>query len=148
MQPARTTSALQFYPPKAGEARRACTHDTLTPAEIAACIDTVPPMRSEPAFLRVRTETMRDQMCGSLLLDYSLDADADIDADKSAALFPLIKVCVVYCHATVAGVIWGMWELEKDLERWRAEGRRVRPLAFSSIKDANHFVSPLPISQN
>ncbi|KAI5117099.1 hypothetical protein M0805_009726 [Coniferiporia weirii] len=140
VQLARTPSALQLYPPEAEKARRTCTHDTLTLAELAACIDPIPQVRSEPGFFRMREETMRSQTCGALLLDYSPDTDTDVDEDKLAPLLPQIKVCVVYCRATIAGVIWGLWELEKDLERWRAEGRRVRPLAISSVGDANHFL--------
>ncbi|KAI5117098.1 hypothetical protein M0805_009725 [Coniferiporia weirii] len=134
--PERTMSALQILTPERATARRACTLDTLTPSELTACVDPTPASRSEPAFLGVREETMRDQMCGSLLLDHP---SSSIDTDESAALLPLVKVRVVYGYATTWSIIWCVWELEKDLERWRAEGRRVRPLAFIPIEESNHF---------
>lgn len=138
--PSRTLSSLQIRTPPRDKQSRTCTMETLTPTELTTCIDPLPGPRSEQPFWgAVDAETMRDQTRGALLLDYSSTLTEE-EKGRSGALREM-KVYVVYGTATVWSVIWGAWELEKEVGKWAEEGRDARPMQFLPIEGTNHFVS-------
>ena len=55
----------------------------------------------------------------------------------------IVKVKVVYGIESLWSIYWGAWQLENDIENWKASGKRVRSLEFMPVPGANHFVSSL-----
>ncbi|KAH8116198.1 hypothetical protein DFH11DRAFT_1725694 [Phellopilus nigrolimitatus] len=150
---ARSVSALQVRAPPAPD--RACTLNTLSPKDLLACVDAAPGERSERAFWRLPLPVLRVQTRGALLLDDDAGAPGtsgdggDSDGgggaaaalgDDGEALLPALRLCAVYGCASPWTVQWETWALEADCARWRAEGRRVRPVAFVPVDGANHFL--------
>ena len=91
-----------------------------------------PVMRSEIAFyFNVQESTLYEQYRAALSTPTS----------SSSLSLPNLKVSVIDATHTVWNIIWASWEIEKDIDRWRSEGRTVRPIDFSTIEGANHYVS-------
>lgn len=51
-----------------------------------------------------------------------------------------IPVRVVYCTATIWSIIWGVWQLETVLSKWKEEGRDTTSIEVIKVDGGNHFV--------
>ena len=124
--------------PKDDEAYRPSTYSTLTSAERELCLDPMGMAHSDgPIFARFHRQVFYDQLLGSLLLDHK----STITNPDSNPIFPNLKFRFIYCESSSWNMSWVAWEVEKDFEKWKTEGRRTRPFRSRMVKDANHFVS-------
>lgn len=127
--------------PKEGDAGyRKSTFETLTPDELLKGVDPKPGPRSEALVYAVPLETIHEVALGTFLLDHtSLAAEGYGESDASD--MPNVKVCVIYCQESLWSEQWSQWELEKEAEKWKDEGRKRRDMKIVTVPGANHFVS-------
>ena len=113
--------------------RPATVDHSFSPIDLEECTDSAPATRSEQAFFtKLKPAPQYEQMNGALVFGQGADH-----------LLPRLKVCAVYGLNSVWSIPWGVWQLEKDVEKWKEEGKSVRPITFLPVDGGNHFVSDL-----
>ena len=139
----RTVINLQVRTPTAP--RRPATMHTFSPEEMLTCLDPAPGPRSEEAFISIiHPSTIYEQTSVSLHWNPDLSIESGVPDRESANLsLPDLKIEVIYGHESIWNVQWAVWEIEKDIEKWSAEGRAIRPVKFTAVRTANHFVRTL-----
>ena len=134
----RSLSSLVLRQPKADEKYRISTYEAFTTEELAIVVDPDTASRSDrPLFGLVKRSALYEQTKRALLVD----SESKTMDTPSFALLPDIRVSLVYCDTSFWNTSWCAWELEKDIERWKAEGRSPRSIRFRRVEGANHFVS-------
>ncbi|KAL5510980.1 hypothetical protein ACEPAG_3699 [Sanghuangporus baumii] len=140
-KPDRTISSLHVHAPEREQVYRPSTLDSIPPADLMKCVDPVPPVRSEQPFMStISRSIMYEQTLGVLLLDQAEAHHGDPKIQSDDAILPDVKIRVIYGDASIWSITWNTWELEKDLEKWRGEGRKVRDVRFLLVEGANHFL--------
>ena len=112
------------------------TNENIPPSELLAMVDVAPGTRSENAYYgTVKPETIYSKFKEAVLLDEGNELVS------SPNLIPSIKVVNIYGTQSMWSVQYGVWKIEDDMEKWKAEGRHIRPFAFVKVDGGNHFVS-------
>ena len=139
----RIMTNLQVRMPTAPH--RPATMDTFNPEEMLACLDSAPGPRSEQAvFSIIRPTTLYEQTSSALHLNSNLGLENETPKKESSiSLLPKLKIEVVYGYESVWSIQWAVWEIEKNIEKWNAEGGTIRPVKFTAAETANHFVRTL-----
>jgi len=126
----RRMYSLQVQVPKSGAAPRMASNETFAPDEILEMIDLEPSDRSEQAWWNViKPELLYEQLCGGIIVQ-----------DKAKLLLPNLKLFHIYGTQSIWSILWAAWEFEKDQDKWKAEGKTIRPLTIVPVEDANHFM--------
>lgn len=126
---------------------RKCTLDTLAPSDLLACVDVAPGARSEHAIWKFPQDLLLRQTERAFVLtsaeDYIESGDNLAEELKTSEKMMLrnLKVAIIHGTASLWCVQWETWGLEELLERWKVEGRQLRPIKFIPVPEANHFVS-------
>ncbi|EJD04688.1 uncharacterized protein FOMMEDRAFT_27031 [Fomitiporia mediterranea MF3/22] len=142
----RNISLLILRAPEGDQLYRPCTLDTLSAIELTTCVDPAAAAHSEPIIIsNITRPVLYDQTQDILLLDYQSpntkkNENSGIQEGSASALLPDVKICIVYCDASVWSCVRTIWELEKDYERWEKEGRKIREHKFLHVREANHFL--------
>ncbi|KAL5498105.1 hypothetical protein ACEPAH_2235 [Sanghuangporus vaninii] len=144
-KPDRTISSLRVRAPERDEVYKPSTLDSIAPADLIKCVDPVPPIRSEQPFMgTISRSIMYEHTLGVLLLDYAKaqpeDPEAQANIERDDVILPDVKVRVIYGDASIWSITWNTWQLEKDLEKWRRGGRKIRDVRFLLVEGANHFL--------
>lgn len=123
----RKLSGLQLHTPQ--NPARAPTNETFSLADLRGCVDTAPGRRSELAFVSDLIQVpLLEQLRGALF------------DDARACVLPGVKVRMVYCMKSPWSIHWALWEVEKEMERWKNADVHGRPLRMIPVEDSNHFV--------
>lgn len=137
----RTMKNLIMHTPKEGDSGfKKSTFETLTPDELLAGVDPKPGPRSEALVYAIPLETIHEVALGTFLLDHPLQLPEEAGTDDEKDM-PTVRVCVIFCQQSLWSEQWSHWELEKEVEKWRGEGRKRRDMNIVTIPGANHFVS-------
>lgn len=110
---------------------RPSTYETMSVVERAACTYTAIG-GIEQSFLSFNPSTFYDITLGTFLADH---------ASLSKPLLPNLKISYVYCEASIWSSVFGAWNIEDSISKWKEEKRKVRLTSIRGVKGANHFVS-------
>lgn len=130
----KTYPMLQIKPAPPAEVKRPASSDGPGGPELLATIDDEPCMRSEKAYLSASPSVLRVLLSSSILLEHS-EEDS-----KGHVGFLNVNVRILHGTETLWGIVWGIWELERELGRWDAEGRKRRDVTFTRMDGGNHYV--------
>ncbi|KLO10048.1 alpha/beta-hydrolase [Schizopora paradoxa] len=125
-------SVLQTKPLPPASAERPASSDAPGGAELLATIDDAPCARSEKAFMSAAPHVLR------ALLSKSVVFESNEGEENSQ--FSNVDVRILHGTDTLWGIVWGIWELERELERWDSEWRKRRDVSFTKMDGANHFI--------
>ena len=131
----KSISNLITHVPEGVEKYRPSTFETFTPEEIQTCLHPEAAV-SEHTFLKLDLRTLRDLMLGTLLVGHGQDGDSN-------SALPELRIDVVYCQASFWLCPYAIWKIEEDIEKWKKDGKRQRPIRINSFPNVNHCVSML-----
>lgn len=63
------------------------------------------------------------------------------DEKAVSEVLPKLEVSYIFCTKAQWYCVYGMIETERQYKENVSKGRKVRPIRFTEIKTANHFVS-------
>jgi len=123
----KSLSSLELRAPDPGAETKRPTIEVFTGEELKASVDTAPDLRSERAFWAiVQPEVLYENTLGTFICPN--------------LPLPPVKICFIYCLSSVWSAQWAVSELEKDIEKWKAGGRKLRELHFVAVEGGNHFL--------
>ncbi|KLO10051.1 hypothetical protein SCHPADRAFT_833106 [Schizopora paradoxa] len=106
------------------------TIEVIPGEELKTSVDTAPDARSErPYWAVVKPSTLYGNTLGTFI------RPSEPESLQS------VKISVIYCLSSVWSAQWVIIELERDLEKRKAEGKELRQVSFVPIEGGNHFVS-------
>lgn len=100
-----------------------------TPKEMAKNYDGLAAARTEAPMIFNMKNVLRQQAQRALF-----------DEEMVRTILPRTKVVHQYCTRTNWFCAYGFIETERQYKEQLAQGKKVRPIAFQEIKEANHFV--------
>ena len=101
--------------------------------------DLEPVMRSEIAFYgTVGPEVLHELFTNALVIGRSEEKKGR----RSLLISNLhrLRVTIVNGSMTVWNTLWAGWGMQGDVDKWKLEGRNLRPIEFLTINGVNHFV--------
>lgn len=106
----------------------------MTPGEMALNFDALAAQRTELPMFFPMQPALKAQAQRALF-----------DEALAAQVLPGLEVVYFLSTRTVWYPVWGFFETERQYKEHVAAGRKVRPITFLEIEEANHFVSPLTV---